>query len=241
MDVQLLAGLNAARAARQPCVVVTELADGSSRLVQPDELAKAPLAGTALSEAIGEGLRSGRSAMVEIDGKQLFLAVQVPPVKLVVIGAVHISQALAPMAAQVGFEMIVVDPRTAFASPERFPDVRVLAEWPDIALPTLGIDAYTAFIVLTHDPKIDDPGISHALERNCFYIGALGSSRTHKKRAERMRAAGYTEEQIGRIHAPIGLNIGAISPAEIAVSILSQIIATLRAERVAAKAAKAAA
>ncbi len=237
MDIALLSALNAARAARQPCAVVTDLADGSGRFVRPEQLVQAPLAGTPLSEALANGFRTGKSGTVEIGGSKLFLTVQVPPVRLIVIGAVHISQAMAPMAAEVGFEMIVVDPRTAFASPERFPDVQVIAEWPDVALPPLGVDAYTAFVALTHDPKIDDPGLVHALQRNCFYIGALGSRKTHGRRVERLQAAGFGLEDIGRIRAPIGLNIGAVSPAEIAVSIIGEVIATLRAERVAAKAA----
>ncbi len=237
MDLKLLSSLNAARAAREPCAIVTDLTDGSGQIVKPEQLSQAPLAGTALSEAIANGFRTGKSGTVEIDGKKLFLTVQVPPVKLIVIGAVHISQALAPMAAQVGFEMIVVDPRTAFASKERFPDVQVIAEWPDVALPPLGVDAYTAFVALTHDPKIDDPALTHALERQCFYVGALGSRKTHGRRVERLQAAGFSQADIGRIRAPIGLNIGAVSPAEIAVSILGEIVATLRAERVAAKAA----
>jgi len=237
MDIALLSALNEARAQRRACVIITDLADGSGRLVMPEALSQAPLTGTALGEAIANGLRTGRSGSVEIDGRKLFLTVQVPPVKLIAIGAVHISQALAPMAAQVGFEMIVVDPRTAFATPERFPGIQVIAEWPDVALPPLGVDAYTAFILLTHDPKIDDPALHHALRRNCFYIGALGSRKTHAKRLERLEAAGFAKEAVSRIHAPIGLNIGAVSPAEIAVSILAEIVTTLRAERVAAKAA----
>jgi xanthine dehydrogenase accessory factor len=125
----------------------------------------------------------------------------------------------------------VVDPRTAFASPERFPDVPLIAEWPDVALPPLNIDHYTAFVALTHDPKIDDPALLHAFERECFYIGALGSRKTHASRCQRLTASGFTPADLARIHGPIGLNIGALSPAEIAVSILAQITATLRADR----------
>ena len=124
--------------------------------------------------------------------------------------------------------MTVVDPRTAFASPERFPDVPLVAEWPDVALPPLNIDHYTAFVAVTHDPKIDDPALLHAFERDCFYIGALGSRKTHAKRGERLRAQGAKDSDIGRIHAPIGLAIGAVSPSEIAVSIMAEITAQLR-------------
>jgi xanthine dehydrogenase accessory factor len=154
--------------------------------------------------------------------------VQVPPPRLVVIGAVHISQALAPIAALLGYDVTVVDPRTAFASPERFPDVKVIAEWPDQALPPLGVDRYTAFIALTHDPKIDDPALLHALERDCFYIGALGSRKTHGRRLERLKAQGAGDNNLARIHAPIGLNIGAISPPEIAVAIMGEVTSRLR-------------
>jgi len=149
-------------------------------------------------------------------------------VKLVVTGAVHISQAMAPIARTLGLDMIVVDPRTAFATPERFPDVPLIADWPDAALPPLGVDAWTAFVALTHDPKIDDPALQHALKAECFYIGALGSRKTHAGRIARLSAAGFPPEAIARIHAPIGLDIGAVSPAEIAVAILGEIVASLR-------------
>jgi xanthine dehydrogenase accessory factor len=141
---------------------------------------------------------------------------------------VHISQTLAPIGQMLGYDVTVVDPRTAFASPERFPNVKVIAEWPDVALPPLKVDHYTAFVALTHDPKIDDPALLHALSRDCFYIGALGSKKTHAKRNDRLKAAGVAEADIARIHAPIGLDIGSVSPAEIAVSIMGQIVQSLR-------------
>jgi xanthine dehydrogenase accessory factor len=154
--------------------------------------------------------------------------VHVPSPQLVITGAVHISQALAPIGALLGYDVTIVDPRTAFASPERFPDVKVIAEWPDDALPPLNVDHYTAFVALTHDPKIDDPALLHALSRDCFYIGALGSRKTHGKRVERLKQAGVSDATIARIHAPIGLPIGAVSPSEIAVAIMAQITASLR-------------
>jgi xanthine dehydrogenase accessory factor len=141
---------------------------------------------------------------------------------------VHISQALAPIAKLVGYDVTIVDPRTAFASEERFPDVRVIAEWPDTALPPLNVDRYTAFVALTHDPKIDDPALLHALQRDCFYIGALGSKKTHAKRVDRLKKAGLSDADIGRIHAPIGLPVGAVSPSEIAIAIMAEITQTLR-------------
>jgi xanthine dehydrogenase accessory factor len=141
---------------------------------------------------------------------------------------VHISQVLAPIATLLDYDVTIVDPRTAFASAERFPDVKLVAEWPDVALPPLNVDHYTAFVAVTHDPKIDDPALIHALERDCFYIGALGSRKTHGRRLERLKAAGVRDDQLARIHAPIGLNIGAVSPAEIAVSIMAEITQRLR-------------
>ena len=147
----------------------------------------------------------GKSGMIEAGGKKLFLNVYAPTARLVIIGAVHISQALAPLARSLDYDVTVVDPRTAFASPERFPDVPLIAEWPDVALPPLNVDHYTAFVAVTHDPKIDDPALLHAFERDCFYIGALGSRKTHAKRGERLKAQGASDADIARIHAPIGL------------------------------------
>jgi xanthine dehydrogenase accessory factor len=154
--------------------------------------------------------------------------VHVPSPQLVITGAVHISQTLAPLGQLLGYDVTIVDPRTAFASPERFPGVKVIAEWPDTALPPLGVDRYTAFVALTHDPKVDDPALLHALERNCFYIGALGSRKTHGRRLERLKGQGASDEALARIHAPIGLPIGAISPPEIAVAIMGEITSRLR-------------
>ena len=223
MKLEILAALNAEREARRAAVLVTEIATGKQRLVREADLASDPLA-----ETLSERLRMGKSGMAETPAGDVFLTVQAPPVRIVVTGAVHISQALAPMAKLLGHDLTIVDPRTAFATPERFPDAPVHAEWPDDVLPKLGVDRYTAFVALTHDPKIDDPGLIHALRSRCFYIGALGSRKTHAKRVERLTAAGFTDKDIARIHAPIGLPIGAISPAEIALSIMSEITAALR-------------
>src|SRR5947199_326860 len=165
-----------------------------------------------------------------VEGK-VFLTVHVPSPKLVITGAVHISQTLAPMGQLLGYDVTIIDPRTAFATIERFPDVKVVAEWPDVALPPVGIDHYTAFVALTHDPKIDDPGLALALKSDCFYIGALGSRKTHARRVERLKAErGFTDNDIGRIHSPIGLDIGSVSPAEIAVAIIGEITQKLRQE-----------
>ncbi|NVO16492.1 MAG: XdhC family protein [Rhodoplanes sp.] len=234
MKLDILKSLNAERAARRAAIVVTDVASGAQRLVRAEEAAGDPLA-----ELLAHHLRTGKSGMVETPQGRVFLTVHVPPPKLVVTGAVHISQALAPMAKMAGYDVTIVDPRTAFASPERFPDVPLIAEWPDVALPPLGIDRYTAFVALTHDPKIDDPALLHALARDCFYVGALGSKKTHARRVERLKAQGLDDATIARIHAPIGLPIGAVSPPEIAVSILAEITARLRlpAKSEAAKAA----
>jgi xanthine dehydrogenase accessory factor len=223
VKLDTLKELNAERAARRPVIVITDTENGEQRLVKAKDFAADPL-----SNELDKALRMGKSTNVEVGGKKLFLNVYAPTAKLVIVGAVHISQALAPLARALDYDVTIVDPRTAFASPERFPDVPLVAEWPDVALPPLNIDHYTAFVALTHDPKIDDPALLHAFQRECFYIGALGSRKTHAKRAERLRTQGAKENDIARIHAPIGLAIGAVSPSEIAVSIMAEITAQLR-------------
>ncbi len=223
MKLEILTELNRERAARRPAILVTDTGNGEQRLVKAAEIAADPL-----RAELAKHLRMGKSGMVEAGGKRLFLNVYAPTARMVIIGAVHISQALAPMARSLGYDVTVVDPRTAFASPERFPDVPLIAEWPDVALPPLNVDHYTAFVALTHDPKIDDPALLHAFRRDCFYVGALGSRKTHAKRADRLKAQGATDADIARIHAPIGLPIGAVSPSEIAVAIMAEITAKLR-------------
>lgn len=226
MDLVVLATLNAERAARRATVLVTDVASGAQRLVKAADIASDPLAAV-----LDKQLRMAKSAMVEAEGKQVFLTVQAPHPRVIVTGAVHISQAMAPMAELLDLDLAIIDPRTAFATPERFPEVTLLTQWPDEALATLGLDAYTAFVALTHDPKIDDPGLEAALRSDCFYIGALGSRKTHGRRLERLGAAGFNEAATARIHAPIGLDIGAVSPAEIALAILGEIVSALRGPR----------
>ena len=223
MKLDILHQLNQERAARRAVIVITNVESGAQRLVKAADAARDPLA--ALLE---KRLRMGKSGMEESAEGRVFLTVHVPSPRLVITGAVHISQSLAPIGKLLGYDVTIVDPRTAFASKERFPDVNVIAQWPDEALPPLNIDRYTAFVALTHDPKIDDPALKHALARDCFYIGALGSRKTHARRVERLKQAGLNDADIGRIHAPIGLPIGAVSPAEIAIAIMSQITQTLR-------------
>jgi len=226
MKLDILNTLNEERAARRSVIVVTNQDSGEQRLVKAVDIRNDPL-----KDLLGKHLRSGKSGIEETPEGKVFLTVHVPSPKLVITGAVHISQALAPMGQLLGYDVTIVDPRTAFASIERFPDVKVIAEWPDVALPPLGIDRYTAFVALTHDPKIDDPGLAIALKSDCFYIGALGSRKTHARRVERLKAErGFTDNDIGRIHSPIGLDIGAVSPSEIAVAIIGEITQQLREE-----------
>jgi xanthine dehydrogenase accessory factor len=223
VKLDILKSLNAERAARRAAVVVTDIASGEQRLVKAADVARDPL-----KDVIEKHIRSGKSGMEETPQGKVFLTVHVPAPRIVITGAVHISQALAPIAKMLGYDVTIVDPRTAFATQERFPDVKVIAEWPDTALPPLGVDRYTAFVALTHDPKIDDPALQHALARDCFYIGALGSKKTHARRVERLKGQGLTDTDIARIHAPIGLSIGAVSPSEIAIAIMGQITQRLR-------------
>jgi xanthine dehydrogenase accessory factor len=225
MDLQILEKLNAARRERNAAILVTETDTGAARLVLEND----GYDGDPLRDELASRFRSGASGTVIAEsGVSYFLTVQLPPPRLIVIGAVHISQALAPMARIAGFDVTIIDPRTAFATAERFPDVRLIAEWPDVALPRVGIDAFTGLIALTHDPKIDDQPLEAALRAGCFYIGALGSRKTHGKRLERLRAVGLDDMTLSRIHAPIGMAIGARSPAEIAVAVLAQVIEALR-------------
>jgi xanthine dehydrogenase accessory factor len=225
MKLDILTALNTERAARRAAIVITNVENGTQHLVKAADIARDPL-----RAVLAERLRSSKSGMEETADGRVFLTVFVPAPQLVIIGAVHISQALAPIGKLLGYDVTIVDPRRAFASPERFPDVKVSAEWPDKALPPLNVDRYTAFVALTHDPKIDDPALIHALSRDCFYIGALGSRKTHGRRIERLKGQGLADTELSRIHAPIGLDIGAVSPAEIAVAIMAQITERLREE-----------
>ena len=223
MKLDVLSTLNAERAARRAVAVITSVESGAQRLVKAADVGKEPL-----HELIEKHLRIAKSGMEETPHGRVFITVHVPSPQLVITGAVHISQTLAPIGKMLGYDVTIVDPRTAFASIERFPDVKLIAEWPDVALPPLNVDRYTAFVALTHDPKIDDPALKHALARDCFYIGALGSKKTHARRVMRLQAAGLSNAEIARIHAPIGLAIGAASPAEIAVAIMAEITGRLR-------------
>ena len=222
MKSAALARIAAAQRRRQALVVVTRLGDGVQCLLDSGAIeGELSLSVEQLVEARSL-LVSGRSTPLAGD-EGLFARAYVPSPRLLIVGAVHIAQALAPMAAAAGFEVIVIDPRGAFVSPERFPGVQLSDEWPDEALARLGLDDKTALVALSHDPKLDDPALELALPSTLFYIGALGSRRTHEKRLERLRTAGLGE-LTGRIHSPIGLDLGGRSPAEIAVSILAEVI-----------------
>jgi xanthine dehydrogenase accessory factor len=223
MRLDVLKAMNLARVERRAGAIVTRLSDGEQRFVRAESIDADPL-----SSELEAALRMGKSATISHQDEEYFLTVQAPSPRLTLIGAVHISQALAPIARIAGLDVSVIDPRTAFATPDRFPDTPVVAQWPDEALAETPLDRYTAICLLTHDPKIDDPALIVALKADCFYIGALGSRKTHARRIERMRAQGFEEAALSRIHAPIGLDIGAVSPSEIAVSIIGEIVASLR-------------
>lgn len=223
MDPLVLRKVNAERRARRAVVHVTDLGDGRDRLVREGDAIVGPL-----GEAIAMAFRSGKSGVVEVDGRSYFLNAHLPPARIVVIGAVHISQALAAIAKVAGFDLTIIDPRTAFATEERFSGVDLVADWPEDVLKARPLDAYCALVAVTHDPKIDDFPIRAALDSSCFYVGALGSRKTHAKRIERLTAQGVDQDALARIAAPIGLDIGAASPAEIAVAILAQIIQAFR-------------
>jgi xanthine dehydrogenase accessory factor len=223
MDPFALKKLNAARRARKAAVLLTDLGDGRDRVIEEGD----PVAGD-LGEAIGRAFQSGKAAHATIEDRPFFINPHLPEPRMVIIGAVHISQMLAPMAKLAGFEIVIIDPRTAFATDERFGGFALHAEWPDEVLKVTPLDRHTALIAVTHDPKIDDGPIFAALEANCMYVGALGSRKTQGARVERMLKAGASATAIGRIKAPIGLNIGASSPAEIAVAILAEVIAAFR-------------
>ncbi|SHH13555.1 XdhC family protein [Pollutimonas bauzanensis] len=223
MKAELFERLIACRAAKLAVSVVTRLSDGAQALVCDHVVSGDLELAEVQRRELGERLRGERSGMLESSDGALFARCYAKAPRLIVVGAVHITQALAPMAAIAGFEVVVVDPRRAFATPERLPNVTVTTAWPDEALAGLGLDARTAVVTLSHDPKLDDPALIAALRSPCFYIGALGSTRTHAKRVERLAQAGCADA-IPRIHAPIGLSLGGRSPAEVAVAIIAQII-----------------
>lgn len=227
MKAATLQALLKARADKAATALVTDLESGAQTLIVDGQASGDVEMGPALTRFVEDALAADKGMTADLDGQRCFIQIFNPPPRLIIVGAVHIGQVFAPMAALAGYEVTVVDPRGAFATEARFPGVTLNSEWPDDALEALDIDKRTAVVTLTHDPKLDDPALKVALAREPFYIGALGSRKTHAGRVERLTAAGITQKAIERIHAPVGLNIGAISPAEIAVSILGQMTETL--------------
>ncbi|MEM0898659.1 MAG: XdhC family protein [Pseudomonadota bacterium] len=224
MDPKLLVKLNKAKANRTPCVVVTELASGRDRLVTDPTNVPGEL-----GIEIANAMRSGKSSMFTHRDTEYFLAAHVPAVRILICGAVHIAQPLTAFAHAANFEPIVIDPRQAFATEERFPNTQVLQSWPEEA--DVAFDRYTAACALSHDPKIDDPFLRKAIASECFYVGALGSRKSHAKRIARLEEAGAERVDIQRVSAPIGLDIGGATPAEIAISIIAEIVLARRGEK----------
>lgn len=223
MKTAVLEKLQKARAGRVPVALVTDLDSGAQALLEAGEMiGDVALADDALAAAV-KLIERDSSGQIDVEGRRIFVHVHNPPARLIVVGAVHIAQALVPMAALAGYAVTVVDPRRAFATDARFPTVTLSDDWPDEAMEKLSPDARTAVVTLTHDPKLDDPALTVALRSPAFYVGCLGSKRTHAKRVDRLKAQGLTDAEIGRIHGPVGLPIHAISPAEIAISILAEI------------------
>lgn len=227
MKRDLLDKLLLARERKLPVVHLRWLALGREQLIVGAEIDDLP-PDEALSATVRDALRFDRGLSIETDDGTLFVQPFNPPLRLIVVGAVHIAQALVPMASLSGYEAIVVDPRRSFASDQRFPDTAVSRDWPDEALEALSIDARTAVVTLTHDPKLDDPALDVALRSPAFYIASLGSRRTHAARQERLKALGHGEGALERIHGPAGLPLGAVSPAEIAISVMAEITRVLR-------------
>ena len=231
MKPDLLARLRQAQAAKRPVALLTRLSDGEQRL-WPDDAVQGQL-----SDAAQAALRDDEAGSVALDGERWFVHPHNPPVRLIVVGAVHVAQVLVPMAVTLGFAVSVVDPRSAFATPERYPGVSLSFDSPDEALSALALDGRSAVVTLTHDPKLDDPALDVALRSPCFYIGALGSRRTHAKRVARLQELGHGEDAIARIHAPVGLDIAAVTAPEIALSVLAEVVAARRGALLAKRAA----
>jgi xanthine dehydrogenase accessory factor len=222
MKLSVLTALNEALAARRPVAYAKNLVDGAEFLL-PD-----PAALAALNEAGLAALAADKTGTREVGGENWFIEARNPAPRLILVGAVHIAQALAPLAAMTGFESVIVDPRRAFGNQDRFPGATIVNEWPDVALQSLRPDIRTAVVTLTHDPKLDDPALDEALKSDAFYIGALGSRKTHATRLERLGALGHSADTLTRIHGPVGLNIGAVTAPEIALSVIAEIVAARR-------------
>lgn len=221
--------LLAARAAKQLVALVTDLDGGEEMLFVELERVDGPAVDQPVAEAVREACRRDTSRVFDQGSKRWFIRVFHPPKRLLVIGAVHIAQSLASMAREAGYAVTLIDPRDSWATAERFPGIEIDRRWPDEALADYAIDRRTAIVTLSHDPKLDEPALGAALVSDAFYVGALGSRRTHARRLERLRERGFDDDRLARIHAPVGLDIGAVSPAEIAISILAEMTQQLRA------------
>ena len=220
MTPQLLNAVIAARNERRAIAVVTHLGTGVQRLVTRAEATQDPV--------LDKAFRFDKSGVEQTDDGEVFITIHNPALRLVIIGAVLIAQSVIPMAQSAGYDVTVIDPRGAFATGARFPNVTLKDEWPDEVLPALHMDQRTAILALTHDPKIDDPALEIALKSEVFYIGALGSKKTQASRLERLKAKGFEDAALARIHGPIGLNIGAVGAPEIAISIMAEMTKCLR-------------
>lgn len=235
MRADIFSKLQTARRSKTPVTLVDGL-DGKTQALVYADTVDGDLPEAVVTEA-RDRLRDNKSGVAEVGSARWFFDCHNPPLRLIIIGAVHISQTLVPMAAIAGYEVIVVDPRASFATAERFPNVTLIDDWPDEAMEALKPDSRTAVVTLTHDPKLDDPALEIALKSDAFYITCLGSRRTHAKRVDRLKAMGFDDATIGRIYAPAGLDIGAVSPAEIALSVLAELTAVLHAKPIVAAAA----
>jgi xanthine dehydrogenase accessory factor len=222
MTPETLAALEQAKAAKRPVVLATRLPSGEQCLL-PD-----PAQSAELNDAATKALQTDESGTIKIGDTDWFLHAHNPPLRLIVVGAVHIAQALAPFATPCGFSVTVVDPRRSFGSDERFPGIAISNEWPDEAMDKFAPDSRTAVVTLTHDPKLDDPALDRALKSDAFYIGALGSRRTHAARLGRLKALGHTDEAMARIRGPVGLDLEAVTAPEIALSIIAELVAVRR-------------
>lgn len=226
-----LEALLEARESKRNCGLVTDIETGAQSLVAGGEPQGELALDDGLRREVDTAIAKGESRLLEHEGKRIFVQVLAPRLRLFIIGAGHISQYLTAVAGTTGFDVTVIDPRTLYASPDRFPNAAISHEWPDEALDELGLDQGSAVVTLSHDPKLDEPALAAALRSEAFYVGALGSRKTQAQRRERMKEQGFTDAELDRIHGPVGLDIGALSPAEIAVSIIAEIIDVLRPEK----------
>jgi xanthine dehydrogenase accessory factor len=231
MKLQYLERATAASRAGKPAAIATNMTSGLQSLIEGAEVTGTLKIDGGILEGVRKALSDDRSMTIETPDGPVFIEVFNPPLRCFIVGAVHIAQPLARMAVELGYRVTVVDPRTAFATDARFPEIELSTEWPDEALARLKPDKRSAIITLTHDPKLDDPALAEALKSQAFYIGALGSRKTHAGRLKRLGELGFQQSDFDRIHGPVGLNIGAISPAEIAVAILGQVTSVLHADR----------